>query len=620
MSQLDINPHPETIDWNSSDSALFYNDRLLPTEAARIEKAVRGLDLGRHIFMPTTGTSAQEVSSIKVIALAKEAFLNSARAVNEHLSVRKGEDWLCVLPVFHVGGLSQFARAYLANSRVHRRTWSTDYFLRDLTETKAAYVSLVPTQLFDLIERRESAPNSLKAMIVGGGALAPQITKAAIDLGWPVLTSYGLTEMCSQVATAPLTDANSLQQNSSQQKLKRLSHIEWQTSFEGTLMLRSSSQLSGTLFIDEQVIDQQIIDQQIIGDRVRWQPVHPLDWIMTEDKVTIDSEFIEVLGRGQDFAKILGENVSLLKLDGELETIKLERQWSFRCMTVVVPHGRKGGEIILAADQEPPEELLGLFNSRVLPFERADQIVVVRAWPELALQKKPRTQVTALVRAALQTLDAIPNSTTHVKLKLGHDLETEVARLSEFTKSHPQLKLRLDFNGWGGFEFLRRFSPHAAIDFIEDPEPIGSTAWQMLRQEFRHVRIALDRKPGESALNSDLYDLLVVKPTVENIEPFVASTAVVVTSNMDHPLGHMIAYCEAQRLSDLGAYLNEFHGLRTDTLFEETPYTVRLSELLDLIPSEAGTQFGVGTGVGIGFGFGFDDLLNNESWQCLSSI
>ena len=46
-----------------------------------------------------------------------------------------------------------------------------------------------------------TAPVDLRAVVVGGGRLEETAGRAARELGWPVLASYGLTEAGSQVAT-----------------------------------------------------------------------------------------------------------------------------------------------------------------------------------------------------------------------------------------------------------------------------------------------------------------------------------------------------------------------------------------------------------------------------------
>ena len=46
-------------------------------------------------------------------------------------------------------------------------------------------------------------PAHLRAILLGGGHAPPELMIDAADRGWPVLTTYGMTETCSQVVTQP---------------------------------------------------------------------------------------------------------------------------------------------------------------------------------------------------------------------------------------------------------------------------------------------------------------------------------------------------------------------------------------------------------------------------------
>ena len=58
-------------------------------------------------------------------------------------------------------------------------------------------VSLVPTQLRRWLPR--PAPPSLRVALIGGAPMSDGLRRSALDAGWPVLATYGLTEACSQV-------------------------------------------------------------------------------------------------------------------------------------------------------------------------------------------------------------------------------------------------------------------------------------------------------------------------------------------------------------------------------------------------------------------------------------
>jgi O-succinylbenzoic acid--CoA ligase len=62
---------------------------------------------------------------------------------------------------------------------------------------------MVPAQLDGLLDLgpRFELPRAVRAILTGGAAASSRLLRSCAERGWPVLTSYGLTEACSQVAT-----------------------------------------------------------------------------------------------------------------------------------------------------------------------------------------------------------------------------------------------------------------------------------------------------------------------------------------------------------------------------------------------------------------------------------
>jgi O-succinylbenzoic acid--CoA ligase len=67
------------------------------------------------------------------------------------------------------------------------------------------HASLVPVMLRRLLDVRagEAVPTNLRCLLVGGAAAGGSLVPDAIEQGYPIALTYGLTEACSQVATAP---------------------------------------------------------------------------------------------------------------------------------------------------------------------------------------------------------------------------------------------------------------------------------------------------------------------------------------------------------------------------------------------------------------------------------
>ena len=329
------------IDWLSNETHVLLNPRMPEEERRRLESFV--VDLPGHVWLSTSGTSG----TLKLTALSKRALLASAAAVNRHLQSDASDVWLCVLPAFHVGGLGIYARAFLSGAEIVTSGWE-----------RVTLASLVPAQVSDLVRGRIVAPASLRAVIIGGGALSDELYGAARELGWPLLPSYGMTECCSQVATATLES----------RELKLLDHVEARVEEDGRLALRSEALLTGY------GTEEGFLDPKIGG------------WFVTEDVAVLEGRVLRVEGRRGDFIKIGGESVDLGRLDRILATLGAD------AAVFAVPDERLGHVIGLAVVSENVEGVVAAFNARVFPFERARRVVRVKEIPRTALGKVVRSK------------------------------------------------------------------------------------------------------------------------------------------------------------------------------------------------------------------------------------
>lgn len=209
----------------------------------------------------------------------------------------------------------------------------------------------------------------------------------------------------------------------------------------------------------------------------------------------------------------------------------------------------------------------------------------------------------------------------HLKLKIGRDFDAEVARLSLLAEqlAGTGFHLRLDFNGLASEnEFTKFFSrlPPAlldALDFIEDPlETWNVDAWTRIARRF-DIRLALDSAKvpaGATFDEGDALDVFVVKPARQDPAAWAdlamnSIRRMVITSNMDHPLGELAAAFEAARLAETHPLLVEDAGLLTHDVFEEVPGFGLAVRNARLVPP-AGT------------GLGFDGSLAKLAWKELS--
>lgn len=365
----------EKINWENSQSLVLLNDRWPVSETAALQYLSERFHLDSHLWIASSGSSAKDLRSVKLIALGKRAFLKAAEAANHHLQSHSKDIWLNSLPLFHVGGLSIYARAHLSKAQVFdfMGGWNARNFSNQIDEQKITLTSLVPSQVFDLVDQEIHAPSSLRGIIVGGGPLAEDLYQKALALGWPVLPSFGMTECCSQVATAELESLET-----KNPRLKVLSHIKVDLDQNGFLKLKSESLLTGFAQWKE--------------DEAVWIDPKQDAWFISEDKVKLENGFLIPAGRGQHYIKILGEGVSLFRLQEIFDKIVREEDptnWQSYAL-VAVPDARMGNKIVMAhATTDPSRTLLieNKYNSQVLSFEKIQQNISVSQIPRSDLGK-----------------------------------------------------------------------------------------------------------------------------------------------------------------------------------------------------------------------------------------
>ncbi len=348
---------------------LLLNPRLPESEKKYLDElfSARPKNLAPHIYLSSSGSTTQS----RLVALSREAFLSAAESVNDFLQIQKGEPWLLALPHFHVGGLSIFARARLSQSPVYNlEGWSADDFCVTAQKHSVALSSLVPAQVFDLVQRNLKAPPSLRAVLVGAASLDRELYTKARNLAWPLLRSYGATETAAAFAISPLSSLEA----QAYPDMEILPHWKAGVGEAKELQLRGPALASGDLRMTE-------------SGGVSWRSYENFS---SSDRVEICGQKIEFLGRGEDFVKILGEGVNTQAL--------LRKLWAMlpalsgRSCVVTEADPRRGLRLVLVVESEgldpakTASDLRG-FNAQVAPFERLSAFACIEKIPRSELSK-----------------------------------------------------------------------------------------------------------------------------------------------------------------------------------------------------------------------------------------
>lgn len=151
------------------------------------------------VWVRTSGTTGTP----RPVRLTQTMLAAHARAASLRLESGPDATWLGVLPLRHVGGVALVDRCIRDGSTlVLAQRFDAAGVQRALRDHNVTHVSLVPTMLHRLLEVNAAPPPTLRCVLLGGDVAGEDLVRTAVHAGWPVWCTYGLTEACSQVATA----------------------------------------------------------------------------------------------------------------------------------------------------------------------------------------------------------------------------------------------------------------------------------------------------------------------------------------------------------------------------------------------------------------------------------
>jgi o-succinylbenzoate---CoA ligase len=350
--------------FSSQQEHIFFNPRLDIEKQKQITKAIHGQsEIKDHFWLMSSGTESARLGKQKMIALSRDAILAAAQGVVTTFELVATDVYLKSIPTFHIGGLSIYARAFVAGLSVIEShdgfAWNPDKFVELIKSKNVTVSSLVPSQIFDLVEKNISSPPSLRWIFVGGGALSPAIFARGRELGWPLVLTYGMTE-----TSAMLAHSESFQQGA--QRFPHISH--WREEPNGRLSFKGSSLLTSYLFADG-FGQTEIVDPKIEG------------WYLSDDCGAIKEDRLFLKGRESEIVKINGETVSLLEIQGVWEEHLRLNSLKVSSVVLALPEARRGFELVVAVTKPIPPSVLESFNKKILPFQRLQRSVQVSAFP-----------------------------------------------------------------------------------------------------------------------------------------------------------------------------------------------------------------------------------------------
>ena len=347
-------------------------------------------------------TTSGTTGAPKGVALSHRAFAAASVAVNQRLQLSPADRWLLSLPLAHVGGFAVLTRTLAAGAVAVLAPGTTAAELPAVVEGREVSVlSLVPTMLRRLLAREPpwSPRPRLRAVLLGGAAAPPELLSASARRGWPVLTTYGLTEAAGAVTLqspqvpvpAEPGSANadrfppSAPPACSSPAAEPLPGVELEVR-EGRIRVRGPSLLSGLL----------------PGGG------SPLEggWLETGDLGALDERGrLVVFGRAGELIISGGENVWPAEVEAVLRGLPAVEE----ALVFGVEDAEWGRAVACAVTTRPGctvdgEVLLAHARAHLAGFKRPRRWVVLEAWPLLPSGKVDAQEVIARATPRLQPL------------------------------------------------------------------------------------------------------------------------------------------------------------------------------------------------------------------------
>lgn len=150
-------------------------------------------------IMNTSATTGQ----FKSVPLRWSQIKAHVQASQEVLGRSEQDNWLMVLPLFHVSGLSILMRSlYNGTAMTIMESYDEEQVLQCIHDGRINMMSLVPTILKNLEPR--ITHHQLRVILLGGEFIPRPLVDACVEKQLPIYKTYGMTETFSQSVTMPV--------------------------------------------------------------------------------------------------------------------------------------------------------------------------------------------------------------------------------------------------------------------------------------------------------------------------------------------------------------------------------------------------------------------------------
>lgn len=288
----------------------------------------------------------------KELVVRKEQMMQSARLTCEFLNLSKGDSALICMSMEYIAGKMMAVRALVAGLDIH--FIPTCGHPLEKVKHPFRFLSMVPLQVFNSLQvpRERGLLKQSDILIIGGGAVDPQLEEELKGFPGEIYCTYGMTETLSHIA------------------LRRLNGPQASASYHPFSSVKLSLSPEGTLVIDAPLVNE---ERQVTNDIA---------------EIHADGSF-DILGRKDNIINSGGVKIQIEKVE---ELLKPLIQTPFAITSRSHP---KFGEVVvlLVVPHVDTEKLVDDMQKVLSPYQLPKKIFLVDAIPQTGSGKISRAEV-----------------------------------------------------------------------------------------------------------------------------------------------------------------------------------------------------------------------------------
>ncbi|NJD01233.1 MAG: o-succinylbenzoate--CoA ligase [Ruminiclostridium sp.] len=148
------------------------------------------------VIMNTSATTGE----YKSVPIRWRQFISHVKASQKSLGAAEEDNWLIVLPMYHISGLAVLLRSLYNGTQVTiLEKFDEDQVVKLIENNSINMISIVPTMLSRIIDR--IGKHDLRVVLTGGEFIPEILVEKCILKKIPMYKTYGMTEITSQCTT-----------------------------------------------------------------------------------------------------------------------------------------------------------------------------------------------------------------------------------------------------------------------------------------------------------------------------------------------------------------------------------------------------------------------------------